>query len=524
MRGSTVLRREKIHVWGEGLRESLPIDTRDRRWLGLALLSGSVAVVVYLATNPYPAYGAGLYTKIATSIAANGYVPPPRIPGYTADGVPFAYPPFQLYVLAVLLDLGGDPVGIARVLPSLGVLATLVPIYLLTRDMTGSRPAGAAAAAMVALNPQLLQWHVSAGGIVRAFAFLYAMTAIYAGYHLFETGKRRAIGLGAVAFGLTLLTHPTYSLFVVASYLLLWGVRDRSATDFLYGALVGLGGGVLASPWIGWVLATHGPDVFVAAAGTHGGIGGGTDVLAGEIDPFLFPPLLIAGVLLFEREYVLPAWFVIAVLLFEQPRFAYTVASILVPAAAVTVLRTVESIEWPRIGDVDGRTVGAVILILGWTVGGGAYLTYEMTLVSDPSTPEFLDDEAVEAMEWVAAETADEATFVVLGDTAEWFPTLTGRTILVGPWGVEWENARRYDDQLVAFEAVSACQSASCVEAIATSVDQSPTYVYVPKGRYTIRGENAVQFGTLERSFEQSPRWDRAYENDGVVIYRAVGQ
>ncbi|MEF8788645.1 MAG: hypothetical protein V5A61_00820 [Haloarculaceae archaeon] len=507
---------------GRRLRGDLPIGAGDRRWLALALLSGCVAVGVYLATNPYPAYGAGLYTKAATAIAADGYVPPVRIAGYTADGVPFAYPPLQLYLLAVVLDLGADPVEVARVLPGLGVLAALVPVYLLGRDITGSRPAGAAGAAAVALNPQLLQWHVSAGGVVRSFAFLYATTAIYAGYHVFGAGDRRSVALGTVAFGATLLAHPTYSLFVVASYLLLWGVRDRSPDGLLRGAVVGLGGGLLAGPWVGWVLATHGPAVFAAAAGTHGGVGGGLNVLAGEFSPFLLLPLPAAVYLLVEREYLLPAWFLAAVLLFEQPRFAYAVAAVLVPAAGATLLRSRDPVERPGTGTVDGRAVGAALLVLGLTVGGGAYLAYEMTLVTDPSTPEFLDDDAVEAMEWVGAETPDGATFIVLGDAAEWFPALTDRTILVGPWGVEWEGPRQYDRQFAAFETVSACHSAGCVEAVAGSVGERPEYVYVPKGRYTVRGEPAVGFGTLERSFDRSPGWERAYENDGVVVYRAV--
>jgi len=514
--------RARVVTWGRRFRTALPVDARDRRWLALALLPSVLAVVIYLATNAYPAYGAGLYTKIATAIAANDYVPPARIVGYTADGVPNAYPPLQLYILAVLLDLGGDPVEISRVLPSLGVLAVTIPIYLLARDVTESRPAGTAAAALVALNPQLLQWHVSAGGVVRSFAFLYAMTAIYAGYHVFEPGSRRAIGLGVIAFGLTLLTHPTYSLFVVVSYLLFWVIRDRSVRGLLHGAIVGFGGGLLASPWVAWVLATHGFAVFGAASGTHGGIGGGVAALAGDISPFLLLPVPVAVYLLVNREYLLPVWFVAVELLLKQPRFAYTIAALLVPAAGVLLLRTRGPSEWPGTETLDRRRVGAAILILVWTIGGGVYLTYEMTLVSDPSTPEFLDDEAVEAMEWVKTDTADEATFVVLGDAAEWFPALTDRTILIGPWGVEWEDAQRYDRQLTAYETVSICHSTSCVESIADSIGDRPEYVYAPKGHYTVRGETAVQFGTLERSFEQSPRWEQSYENEGVVIYRAV--
>ena len=55
-----------------------------------------------------------------------------------------------------------------------------------------------------------------------------------------------------------------------------------------------------------------------------------------------------------------------------------------------------------------------------------------------------------------------------------------------------------------------------------TTVGADPDYVVVPKGRYTVRGDSVVQFGSLERSFALADDWTRAYENDGVAVYRAV--
>jgi hypothetical protein len=544
---------ERLRAAVEDAESTVPFDARDRPWLGLALLPGVVAVAVYLATNAYPAYGAGLYAKISAEIVAHGYSLPARIPGYTADGVPFAYPPLQFYLYAALVDLGGDPVAISRFLPSVGFLAALVPIYLLGRDVAGSRPAGAAAVGLVALNPQILEWHLSAGGVVRAFAFCYATVAVYAGYRTFARdeairaaslrSRRGAIGVGAFAFGLTVLTHPVYSLFVVVSYVLFWLLCDRSLPGFAAGLAVGLGGALLASPWLAWVLTTHGVGVFTAASGTHGGVGGGADALAGAVSPGIAVALVPAVYLAIRREYLLPVWLVVAELVFKQPRFAYTVAAVLAPAVVVTLLRARDAdsdsvrrrnLGFPDINDDDGdddatgvgvdrRAAAAAAVILLGTLVGGAYFAYETTLVTDPSTPEFLDGDDVEAMAWIATETDPDARFVVLGDAAEWLPALTDRTLLVGYWGVEWEGSAAFDRQDAAYESVSRCQSVACVEGVATGVgDDRPTHVFVPKGQYTIRGENAAQFGTIERSFERSERWERAYENDGVVIYRAT--
>lgn len=507
---------------GDALTPSLRLDGRDAPWLGAGLAAGLIAIAVYLATNPYPAYGAGLYVKIASEIVAHGYTPPAHVPGYTAEGVPFAYPPLQFYLLAVLLDLGADPVGVARVLPSVAVLAALVPTYLLARDYAGSRPGGAAAAVTVALTPQLLQWHVSAGGVVRAFAFCYALTAIYAGYHVFVTGSRRAVTVGLLGFAATVLTHPTYALFVVVSYLLLWAIRDRSADGFGRGAVVGLGGLALATPWFAWAVATHGPDVYVAASGTHGGVGGGLATLVGGPSLALLPLAGAAYLLIVNRDTFIAAWAVAVELLFAQPRFTFAVGAVVLAAVGVDVARRLDVLAG-RVAGVDRRAALAAVCLVAASVAGGAYLTHEMTLTTDPSMPAFLDREAVDAMVWAAGETPPDATFVVLGDAAEWFPALTGRTILVGPWGVEWRSAAAYDRHLEAYETVSRCHSADCVESTTAQFGERPDYVYLPKGQYTVRGKSVVAFGTLERSFEQSSGWERAYENDGVVVFRATG-
>ena len=513
----------------------VPADTRDRVWLALAVFPSVVAITIYLATNPYPAHGAGLYTTVAGEILGNGYAPPARIPGYTASGIPFAYPPLQLYALAVLLDLGADPLAVARFLPAVAVVAVSVPVYLLGRDIADSRPAGAAAAALVGLNPQILEWHVTAGGVVRAFGFLYAMVAVYAGYRVFAGRSPaggppwRAVAVGAVAFGLTLLTHPVYSLFVVVTLVLCWTVTDHSQRGLGRGLAVGLGGTLLALPWLWWVIATHGPTVFVAASGTHGGVGGGAGALVGGL-PIGAEVVVIAAIfLLSRRSLLLPLWFVCVVLLFEQPRIAYVVGSVLLPAAVAAFVRgrdlrpAAVTTDVDRLGGVDARAAAAVVVLLVGTVAGGTYFAYETTLTSDPSTPEYIDADAVEAMEWAASETDPEATFVVVGDAAEWFPALAGRTILVGHWGVEWESAVAFERQEAAFEAVSRCETVSCVERETAGVgDDAPSYVYVPKGPYTVRGERTTRPASIHRSFERAEGWQLAYENDGAAVYGAV--
>ncbi|NHN43115.1 glycosyltransferase family 39 protein [Halorubellus sp. JP-L1] len=512
------------------VRAGLPFERGDGRWLALAALPAVVAVAVYIATNPYPAFGAGLYLQFGSEIAANGYAPPTDVEGYTAIGVPFAYPPLQFYVLAVLLDLGVDPLAIARFLPGVAVVAATVPAYLLGRDLSESRAGGALAATLLSLNPQVLQWHVSAGGVVRAFAFLYALVAIYAAYRAFTTDGWGAVAVSAVAFGATVLSHPTYTLFAALSILTCYATESRSLDGLVRGAAIALGGALVAAPWLAWTVTTHGIGRYVSAAGTHGGVGGGA-ALGGFASSLVVVPLATGAYLLARRRYFLPAWLVVAEVVFQQPRFAYAVGAFAMATTVVDLVRRDALARWRPADSTSARFADrfetpaaagfAVVIVLGTAVGG-AYLAHEMTLANDPSTPEFVDDDDVAAMEWAAEQTPQDATFVVLGDAAEWFPVLADRTIVVSPWGVEWVTPSSFEAQIDAYENVSACKTAWCVGVGASGVGVVPDYVVVPKGAYTIRGQPAVQFGVLERSFAASPGWERAYENDGVVVYRSV--
>lgn len=490
-----------------------PFGRLDRRdwWLGVSLAVGLVAVAGYLATNPYPAYGAGLYVQIAEEIAATGRLPA-RVPGYTAEGVPFAYPPLQLLVVAGLLEAGGDPVTIARFLPPIGVLAGLVPTYLIGRTLSGSRPGGAAAAVVVASTPQLLQWHLSAGGVVRAFAFCWAACGIYAGLSLFPDGSRRATAAATLAVAATLLSHPTYALFTVVTLLLAWLTRDRSAAGLRRGAAVAAGSGLLVAPWLWWVAATHGLDVLAAAAGTHGGVGGGV-----AFDPSVTWLVPVGGLLVWlTRGGSFPfAWGTAAELLFAQPRFALAVGAVVAATLAVGAVRWVEQRD-PGAFHSKRRAIGVAALAVTGGVGVGRFAA-RASGPTDPDTPAFLDAATLDAMEWIREATPRDATFVVVGDAAEWVPALTDRTILVGPWGVEWRGSAAYARQLAAFRAVGRCETVECLLARSP---EPPEYVSLPIGRYTVRGERRSADGSLRAAFDRADGWRRAFRNDGVVIYR----
>lgn len=485
----------------------------------------------YLLTHRYPAYGAGLYLETARQIAAHGYALPARIPGYTPGGVPFAYPPLAFYVLAVLIHgVGFDFIAVTRFLPGLLVLAYLVPYAVLAADLTGDRRRAVLATTLLATTPAVLKWHLSAGGVVRSMAFLFALASLAAGLRAFRTHEPRWVALGTGTFALVVLTHPTYTVFVVVSYLVFYLSVDRSLTGFLVGAVVGVGGLVIAAPWWLHVLSVHGPEVFTGAAGSHGGIGAGPAAfvrrLVGPLTratvhwPFYAVAYLGGFYAVWRRRWFLPAWLLVATFVVGKNRFLFVPGAILASVFVFEVLvpRLEGSLHPSRRRIAAPAVVGAIVLVAvvsGALFGAGAVAGISGT---SPAQPQFVHDTDRQAAEWARTGTAPGATFVVLGDAAEWFPYLSGHPILVGSWGAEWNPSADYYAQRERYRSLSTCADATCIARTLDGATVHPDYVYVPKGRYTVYEGVHRQDPSMVASLRASPRFHVVYENDGVVI------
>jgi Dolichyl-phosphate-mannose-protein mannosyltransferase len=502
---------------------------RGDRKVVLVLTAAAFISTTYLLTHRYPAYGAGLFLKISETIVSQNYAFPDRVIGYTRSGVPFAYPPFTFYVNAVLFDLGVSPLQLSRVLPAVVTSVAFVPYFYLARELLPSSGRAGIAAIIAAVTPMLLQWHLSAGGIVRAPAFFLLLSGLYAGIRLFRYQTRLSLVVGTVLFGVLLLTHPTYSMFFAASYILFFIEEQRSLEGLGRGLVVAAGGLLIASPWILHIVSTYGIDVFTAAAGTHGGLGAGVTGFFDRLgDPFatssvviVWYVFLVFGIYHFarKRQYFLPLWFGVSVFLMDEIRFAFIPGVMIISIGLTDVMPAIRA----RLFQADRTATSQIaitIVVLCLLVSLGGLFVANHTVTNQDSMPSFIDHEDMTAMSWAQSETPPDAEFVVIGDAAEWFPYFTNRMILVGPWGVEWKTPAAYQHQMNAFESLSDCDTARCLTTTLRSNRHHPTYLYVPKGRYTVRGTSSVQSNRMRHSLERSNRYEIQYENAGVLIVR----
>ena len=527
------------------------------KWLLPGLVTGFCVYIAYLLTHPYPAFGAGLYLYMAEHAVAEPLGLPEYIPHYTERGVPFAYPPLMFYVNGLFVTVFGvDPVELARHLPPLASIAALVPFYLLGEELLDSRRQAGLATILLAVAPPVLQWQISAGGIVRGPAFLFVVAGLYTGVRLFRERDPRWLGASVLLFGLTVLTHPTYTAFFGLSYIWMFLNFDRSVRGLGNGAAVAAGGFLLTAPWWITVARTHGIGVFTGAAGTHGGIGqqiidlfvaaisgneGATTTQGFGVPPGLvdftsfgmavitvWAFLLFVGwlyLLTHENELFLTGWVVVVAALLAKPRFPFAIGALIGGAAYFRLV--VPEIE-DRLDESQLRaaaSAGLTLVVVLAAVGSGvAYAGSQIDAhAGSQSLPQFIDDDDVEAMAWTAENTDEDAEFVVLGDAAEWFPYKTERTMLVGPWGVEWEGQAEYEQHLGWFGNVSTCENETCLTDEMDEIGVAPDYVYVPSDEYTVRGMEDEMPAEMRDSLTDSPDYELVYENDGAMLFAYDG-
>lgn len=520
----------------------------DLVWIAPSVVAGTAVYLVYLRTNPYPAHGAGLFFAMARAVSDHGYALPRTVPYYTPGGVPFAYPPLGIYAIALVRDATGvGPLALSRWGPGPVVVASLVPTYYLARELLGSRYSASFATTLVAVNPQLLDWHLTAGGLVRAPAFLFAVVGLYAGLRRVRSGERRWLGLALACFLLTLLTHPTTAQFLAASYLVAFAGGGLARTDeegsgsgggygvasgVVDGLVVGVGGALLAAPWWLTVAATHGPHVFLGAMGTHGGVVGGVVARLASTGPSTDPVAFLVVVGLGAGAVVgaatgwplLAAWLVVAGFTVSQPRFVLFAGTFLVVAVLREVAARSGTTAW-RSSPASSFALSGAALAVGAAVvlaalAGSGYVAGDTGAAGLATTPNYVDGADLEAMAWVRASTSADASFVVLSYAAEWFPLFGERTLLVSRWGAEWEGPRAYHRHVRMLGAASRCPTERCLTATLSRHGVRPDYVYVPMGRYPVLGTPYRHSAGLVAGMERSERYALVFRNERVSVFR----
>ncbi|MFB6153005.1 MAG: hypothetical protein ABEJ27_02015, partial [Halodesulfurarchaeum sp.] len=130
--------RSGLHAVASGFRHHRHVS--GHAWFLIALTSAAVVGTSYALTHSYPASYGGLFLEVIERIRRTGFAYPTHIPGFTNQGIPWAYPPLVFYLDALLTRLlPFSGLEMARFLPPAFFVLSIVPYFRLATRCLGSR-------------------------------------------------------------------------------------------------------------------------------------------------------------------------------------------------------------------------------------------------------------------------------------------------------------------------------------------------------------------------------------------------
>ncbi len=401
---------------------------------GLALTIGLLLRLGPLLGGDFPLLDGGLFTTMASDIR-QAHFAVPYWSSFNAGNVPFAYPPLGLFVLAAI---PGDPIQTERWLPLVYSLLAIGFAYLLARELTGETRAGLAALLFAAMP---ITWTIEGGGVTRGLGLAFLTAFLWRVAILMRSPTARNAVVAGIVGAIPLLSHPGVGPIGLASALLLLAMApSRRRVAALGGA--GLVAFIVILPWLIMVMSRYGSSAFLTAASVSDGVGANLLWLLtvgpswGEPLDFVVPlALLGAVVLVHRRDWLLPLWILLAILV--PGALGRNTAIVWAMMAAVGVATLAESLK-----SIGARRLGAVVGLV-WVAVASFTAGYQRYAALAPAVRE--------AMVAAGAGTAPGTTFAIVsvnndvrGLARDWFPALSGRVSLGTSMGLEWTSMATY--------------------------------------------------------------------------------
>jgi hypothetical protein len=476
-----------------------------------------------------PAGYAGFFALMTEQLSQNGFVLPIQVPFYGPDGTPFAYPPLGLYIAAIVTKLLGVPIfTYIRWAPPLISMLAFGVAYLLFREIFANRMKALFGTVLTSTVGIVYTSHATAAGMVRAFALLFSMGCLLISFRIFrgKSSSYKLIVLSAILFGMTSLTHLSYTVFTFLSLLVFvfTSPRERFLSNCVRITFIGLGGLTVAAPWYMTVINRYGAQVFVYAGSSHGSFG----ILHQASRKFLSLPVLLtkwfynlgrtwnpfplAGVSLLgfcyavmRRRWLLPIWMIsIALFLGEAARFEAMLASMLAADLIFDLASMEDLTDAPHLIPRSILSAIFTLLILG------VFLAQGLKDIRS-KTPAF-SSQTLEVSTWVQDNSNKDASYLLLSgshDLSEWFPYLSHRTPDIAYWGSEWNGTYLLEQSY--FQNLRECmedESSSCVYHLIDIADIDPDLMILPEGATWIYEEIASR-----------SNWTLVYDQAGFIVF-----
>ena len=499
--------------------------------LGLVTFAGLAVRAIPVTVGDFPLNDGGLFVAMTRAIRDAGWVLPATL-AWNGMDLPFIYPPLGFYLAGGLEALfGADLFEIFRWLPLVTATLVVPAVFLLGRTLLRSEVGGLVAALTYALAPVSYVWMVQGGGVTRSPGLLLAILTLWQSVQLVRQPTRRAAVLVGLLAGATALIHPGAAVFTAISGVLIWIFEGGTRRSFPRAAAALGIAAVVVAPWALIIIARHGlgaitdvpnngPDPLAALLA----------LLAGRVTgvPFM-DPLAILGVALalwalIRRRWLLPLWYVFALVLSYQYAmipFGLLVGELAIDLATLGAARR----DSPATGSARWIPVVGTAALAACLIIEGVAST--LTVLNPGAPVHALSPERRQANEWVAANLEVDAVVAVIsgsewsGDPdSEWFPLLTGIRSLATVQGSEWLGQDAFEAQVSVYRALQGCVSPASVDCVEAWLEKWPAdYLYLPKGRLHGSGSPADCCADLRDALSLAG-YEVVYDLSGATIMR----
>jgi len=423
--------------------------------------------------------------------------------------------------------------------PALSVLIILAFFVLARQIFNGSLSHAALATLALALIPRSYTSFVMGGGLTRSLGHLFLILSLAHLLELYKNPRPALLWRSGILGSLALLSHPETSIHALTAGIVFWLFCSRTWQGIRNSILVALIALALSSVWWANVLWQHGPAPFWSAlqTGQQSQIFSGLSTLISFrfTEETMAPLVAVLGILgliysLTRKEYFLPTWLLVHFI--SQPRSAGAVA--IYPLALLASIALTEIILPVIAQNTNRETIAQSKIIINknvliTTASFTVYLVLASSIYSTGLGLYHLSLEERTAMNWIKAQTPEDAKFVILKITddpmldhsAEWFPALAKRQSVLTLQGQEWIQGAQFTENWRAYRQAVQClfQDIPCLERYLAQYQIQFDYIYIAKQPVgPVIGESSAHI-PLVSALKNSPEYLLTYENEGVVLF-----
>ncbi len=487
------------------------------------LLVGGRLRLSFVQSSALPLNDGGMFYVMINELIHNQF----RLPAFTSynfSNIPYAYPPLGFYIVGLLNRISALPVlQIIRFYPAIINTVTIIAFYPLARVMLKSRMQAAIALILFGLFTHTFNWQIMGGGVTRATGMFFAVMALTAIYQMLSTRRGVYVPLAGALVGLTALSHLEMTLFTVTTAGLMFVAFGRSKISVMH-VLVSAGIALaISSPWWLAVISQHSlaPFLNVLSSSQRENLlpsFAQLFIVLNLGDQPLWGALALLGIIYYAYRHQFFYLFWLVAIVFVYPRAAANFAPI---PLAMLIATFVEAILLPflqgkfaPIRPLPKRYEYYITAIfLTWLIA--------FMVLAAPATVflPHLDDNQIEAMNWVASNTPRESKFAVLvskvwnvDSEGEWFPAIAKRMNVLAVQGSEWLPDNRFSSLEYYHSIIEGCSdSVACLGEIPDERIQQFSYVVLASADKNLTN--------LWMSSFSSANYVKVYANPSMTIF-----